>query len=79
MVCFTSHFFKFNSTNKFNWFNLLCKYYEGISINVSVDGQIVKGNINQDFFNSLTEGTNYEVMTEKFWANMHLLGACPTT
>lgn len=70
MVCFTAHTFRFNNDNKQNWFNLLCKYYEGVNITAITDDiHRCRGKISLDFFNNtLIPGSNYTLETERFWA-----------
>lgn len=79
MVCFTAHLFKFNSTNANNWFNLLCKYYSGVGVNVITDGvHSTKGDISMDFFqNKLIKGETYEIRTERFWAELAAIKCMP--
>ena len=79
MVCFTSHLFKFTNANKYNWFHLLCKYYEGVGVTVVVDGtQKCKGGISLEFFNNVVPvGTNYECTTDKFWAEKGSINCMP--
>ncbi len=79
MVCFTQHQFKFNNLSADNWFKLLCKYYPGVSVAVVIDGKHpIEGKIHMDLFDSLPKGTDYEITTDRFWAELASIQAMPT-
>src|SRR5437762_3288448 len=63
---FIQHLYKFTKQNKQNWFNVLCKYYNGIEVKVIIDGQSFVGEISEDFLTQLPSGEKYELMTFGF-------------
>lgn len=77
MVCFTQHTFKFTNTTKQNWFNVLCKYYNGVEITMKIDGKGITGRISHDFFSGVPTGENYELSTERFWAERASIQVIP--
>lgn len=79
MVCFTMHQFQFNNTNSHNWFNLLLKYYRGVSIIATTDDEhVTTGTICEEFFQDvLVQGTSYVIKTNKFWAEAATIKCMP--
>lgn len=77
MVCFTQHNFKFDKNSHNNWFNILCKYYSGVNLTITIDGHKYSGIISEEFFNKLPSGNEFEVITERFWAELACIRVMP--
>jgi len=77
MVCFTSHTFNFNASNKQYWLKLLCKYYNGVGVTIKVDGTQHTGKLNEDFLSKLPEGKDYKVQTDRFWSEYASINMMP--